>query len=148
MEKLDQDLQKRVWQRVQGKNTMPPLGKVNCKSWMLTAQENASTYQSLSQRLSGREGEQMKRLHQESMKCIACMKGICRLRGENFKLGPLPQERAPQRKLLEGCYRRERQLWEEFERHGSDADHGIVFGRLAQQAQEHCVTIMEILGKL
>jgi len=148
MEIPDQDLQKRVWQRVQGRNSMPPLGKITCKSWMLCAQENAAAYQSLSQTVQGREGEQLKRMYQESLKCIACMKGICRLRGEKVVLGPLPQEKETKRKQLERCYRREHQLWEALEQQSCDSEHGVVFGRLAQQAQEHCVTIMEILGRM
>lgn len=148
MEELDRDLQKRVWQRVQGKETMPPLGKQNLKPWMLTAQENAVAYQGLSRIFTGREAEQMKRLQQESQKCIACMKGICRLRGEKIKLGQLPQGSENQRRILEKCYHRERQLWEHFERQATEPEHGIVFARLAQQAQEHCVTIMEILGRM
>lgn len=148
MDELDRDLQKRVWQRVQGKNTMPTLGRQNLKPWMLAAQENAVTYQGLSRTFTGREAEQMKRLQQESQKCIACMKGICRLRGEKIKLGPLPQNKDNQRHLLEKCYHRERQLWENFEQQAVEPEHGIVFSRLAQQAQEHCVTIMEILGRI
>lgn len=146
MDELDRDLQKRVWQRVQGKNTMPQLGRQNVKPWMLAAQENAAAYQSLQRTFTGREAEQMKRLQAESMKCIACMKGICRLRGERIKLTPLPQSKENQRNLLQKCYHRERQLWEQFEQQATEPEHGIVFARLARQAQEHCVTIMEIMG--
>ena len=148
MEKLDQDLQKRVWQRVQGKNSMPPLGKVNCKSWMLAAQENAAVYHRFAQSAQGREAEQLKRMYQECQKCIACLKGICRLRGERVEVRPLPREKEPRRNQLELCYSRERKLWEELDQYTCDSDHGLVYGRLARQAQEHCVTILEILGRI
>ena len=148
MDELDRELQKRVWKRVQGNSTMPPLGKLNVKPWILSAQENAAAYQSLSHTLTGRESEQMKRLQMESQKCIACMKGICRLRGEKVKLGPLPPKKENQRNTLEKCYHREKQLWQNFEQHSGEPEHGIVFARLAHQAQEHCVSIMELLGRL
>ncbi len=147
MEELDRDLQRRVWQRVQGKGDMPPLGKQNVKPWILAAQENAAAYQHLARTYSGKDAEQLKRLHQESGKCIACMKGICRLRGEKVKIAPLPQTFENQRNLLEKCYHRERRLWEQLEQQAADPEHGVVYARLARQAQEHCVTIMELLGR-
>ena len=148
MEKLDTDLQNRVWQRVQGKNPAPTPEKLNLKPWMLAAQQNGAAYQSLLRSFGGREGEQLKRLQTESGRCVACMKGLCRLRGEKVKTMPLPQSRDNPRQLLEKCYHRERNLWQQLEQHSGDPEHGIVFARLAQQAKEHCVTIMEILGRM
>lgn len=150
MDELDQDLQKRVWQRVQRREEveMPPLGRDNLRPWMTLAQENTAAYQNLHRQFSGKEAEQLRRLQQESQKCIACMKGICRLRRENVKQGNLPAVKEPPRKALEKCYHRERRLWEGYEQQATDPEHGIVFGRLALQAQEHCVTIMEILGRM
>lgn len=148
MEQLDRDLQKRVWQRVQGGQSMPSLGRLNLKPWILAAQENAQAYRSLSQEAAGREAEQLRRLYGESQRCIACLKGICRLRGEKLKLNPLPPEREGRRSLLESCYRRERGLWQQLEQQAAEPEHGAVFDRLSRQAQEHCVTLMELLGTM
>lgn len=149
---LDREMQKRVWERVQRRPPEPeqmlPLKRENLKPLLYPVQENSAAYQSLSRRMQGKDGEKCRRLHQESQKCIACMKGMCRLRGEQVKLQPLPAPKEPTRRLLESCYRREKQLWSEYETRSADPDHGVVFSRLAQQAREHCVTILELLGAL
>lgn len=150
MDELDRDLQKRVWQRVQyrEKVEMPPLGKDNLRPWMTMAQENAAAYQSLHRQFSGKEAEQLRRLQQESQRCIACMKGICRLRGEKVKQGNFQAPKEPPGRALEKCYHRERRFSEGCGEQSADSEHGIVFSRLALQAQEHCMTILEILGRM
>lgn len=150
MEELDRDLQRRVWQRVQSREKieMPQLRQDNLKPMILTAQENSVAYQNLSRQMTGKDSEKLKRLYQESQKCIACMKGICRLRGEQVKVPKLNSQKEPNRRALEKCYHRERRLWSDWEQREMDAEHGVVYGRLAQQAREHCVTIMEVLGNL
>lgn len=150
MEKLDRELQSRVWQRVQSRERleMPALGQENLKPLILTAQENYQTYQTLSRQMQGKDGEKLRRLQQESQKCIACMKGICRVRGEQVKVPQLTVEKEPPKRALMKCYHRERKLWSDWEQWAGEPEHGLVYGRLAQQAREHCVTIMEILGNL
>ena len=150
MEKLDKELQNRVWQRVQSREKleMPSLEQTNLRPLILTAQENVAAYQNLSRQIPGKDGEKARRLWQESQKCIACMKGICRARGEQVKVPQLRAEKEPVKRALMKCYHRERKLWGEWEQRSGEAEHGLVFGRLAQQAREHCVTIMEILGNL
>ena len=98
--------------------------------------------------MQGKSAEKMRRLHQESQRCIACIKGICRLRGEPVKAPRLTAPKEPPRRTLEKCYRRERQLCAEYEARSADPEHGMVLDRLAQQAREHCVTILEILGEM
>ena len=150
MEKLDKELQARVWQRVQSREKleMPPLGQENLRPLILAAQENAVAYQNLSRQFQGKDGEKLRRLQQESQKCIACMKGICRVRGEQVKVPQLNWEKEPAKRALMKCYHRERKLWNEWEQRSAEPEHGLVFGRLAQQAREHCVSIMEVLGDL
>ena len=150
MEELDRELQKRVWSRVQnrGENQMPPLKQENLKVFFLPIQENIAAYQQLARQNTGKSGEKLRRLHQESQQYIACIKGICRLQGEQVKLKPLMPPKEQARRMLEKCYHREKRLWSAWEQRSLDPEHGVVFGRLAQQAREHCVTIMEILGQL
>lgn len=150
MEQLDQELQKRVWERVQGreKADMPPLRQDNLKPWMMTAQENAAAYQQLARQMTGKHAEQLKKLEQETQKCIACMRGICRLRGEKVKVPALTAPKEPAQRTLEKCYHRERRLWEEAERRASDPEHGIIFGKLSRQAGERCAVLLEILGRM
>ena len=150
MEELDRDLQRRVWDRVQSRQDtqMPPLKQENVKAFLLPVQENSAVYQQLGRQMPGKDGEKIRRLHQESQRCIACIKGICRLQGEQVKLKPLLPPKEPARRLLERCYHREKRLWSAWEQRSVDPEHGVVFGRLSQQAREHCVTIMEILGEM
>lgn len=150
MDGLNRDMQKRVWDRVQGKQAeqMPPLRRENWKSQLYPVQENGMVYQSLAAQLGGREGEKLRRLHQESRKCVACIKGLCRLRGEQVKAPVVQPGKEPPRRALEKCYHREKKLWQDWEEQSADPEHGVVFGRLAQQAREHCVTILEILGEM
>jgi hypothetical protein len=147
---LDREMQRRVWDRVQGREPvqMPSLKPGSLKPLLYPAQENSAVYQSLSHRLQGKDGEKCRRLHQESQKWIACIKGMCRLQGEAIKVPQLTAPKEPTRRALEKCYHREKHLWTEYENRSADPEHGVVFGRLAQQAREHCVTILEILGEL
>ena len=150
MEGMNREMQKRVWERVQGRQAeqMPPLKRDNLKALLYPIQENGAAYQNLSSQLGGRDGEKLRRLHQEQRRCASCIKGLCRLRGEQVKTPPVQVPREPARRCLEKCYHREKRLWQEYEDRSLDPDHGIVFGRLAQQAREHCVTILEILGEM
>lgn len=148
MEKLDRELQKRVWDRVQSREVLPPPVGDNLKALILLAQENAVAYQRIGRQMHPRSRERVLRMHRESRQCIACMKGISRLRGEAVQEPRLPVVAEPVCRSLEKCYRRERQLWTEWERRSTDPEHGAVFSGLAQQAQGRCMTIMELLGKM
>lgn len=150
MERLDRELQKRVWQRVQarGEQENPPVAADNIKPLILTAQENAVAYRRAAQRAGQRDRDRLMGLYREARQCIACMQGICRVRGEQAKVPPLTPGKEPMPRVLQKCYHRERRLWEEWERRTGDPEHGVVFGRLAQQARARCATIMEILGNL
>ena len=149
MEGIDREKQRRVWERVQGSIRQPEVPRQdNLKGLMYPVQENAAVYHSLSAQMGQREAEKLRRLHQEQRRCMACIKGICRLRGEQVKAPVVQPAREPVRRALEKCYHREKRLWEAWEERSSDPDHGVVFVRLGQQAREHCVTILEILGEL
>ena len=146
MERMDAQLQRRVWERVLGTAEQPR--QENWKGLLYPAQENALVYQNLSAQSGQHHGEKLRRLQQEQRRCIACIKGICRLRGEKVKTPVVQIPKEPARRALEKCYHREKRVWEACEHWSSDPDHGVVFGRLAQQAREHCVTILEILGEM
>ena len=149
MEKLDQDLQKRVWERVQNRTqvNMPTLERANLKPWVLAARENAAAYRALGEKLPGQQAR-LRQLEQQAMSCAACLRGICVLRGEQGKL-PAPQIPKDQpRRMLEKCYHRERRLCEEAQRRAADPEHGIVFRSIARQGEERCAILAELLGKM
>lgn len=150
MEKIDQALQSKVWQRVQNRDMpdLPALGKDNLKPLLLTAQENQQVYQTVSRQLPGKEGEKIRKLQMESRNCIACMKGICRIWGEPVKVPQLPVEKEPVKRALMKCYHRENKLRTEWEHRTTDPEYGAIYTHLAQRAREHCVAVMEVLGSL
>lgn len=148
MEELDRELQKRVWQRVQNREEPVLPAEDNLKALILTAQENAVAYQRLARQVSQKDRERLLRLHRESKQCIACLRGICRLRGEQVKEPRLPGTKEQPHRALEKCYHRERKLWSEWERRASDGEHGAVFAGLSRQAREHCMALMEMLGEM
>ena len=150
MEKLDKDLQKRVWQRVQGDGAkqMPPLRQENLKPWIMAAQENALCYSHLARELGGKHGQQLKKLAQQAKSCAACARGICRIRGEQVKVPQLQPAREPAKRMLEKCCHRERRLWEEAERRSVDPEYGPAYSRLARQAGERYAAVLELLGEM
>lgn len=150
MENLDKDLQKRVWQRVQSRETaeLPQPQTDNIKSLILTAQENSTAYGQLQKQMGPKNREILTRLRRETRSSIACMQGICRLRGEQAKAPQLMPPRDPARRALEKCYHRERKLCGEWEQRITDPEHGMVFRRLAEQGRARCAVIMELLGEM
>lgn len=147
MEYPDRDLQQRVWQRV-GNRELPMLTPgESIKAWILTAQENAAAYLCMSRQPGAKEKARLQRLYRESRQWIACLRGICRMEGEAVAVPQVVCHPEAGYRTLEKCYHRERKLWEEWERRSGESVHGPVYGKLARQAQEHCVTIMEMLGR-
>ena len=143
MERLDKELQQRVWQRVQNREKveLPPLEQENLRPLMLAVQENGAAYQNLSRQLPGKEGEKARKLWQESQRCLTCLKGICRARGEGMKIPQLTAEKEPLQRSLMKCYHRERNLWSEWERRSGDSEYGPIYAQLARQARERCAAV-------
>lgn len=150
MEKLDKDLQNRVWQRVQSREKleMPPLGQENLRPLILSLQENRQVYQNLSHQMPGKDGERIRRLQQECQKCITCMKGICCIRGEPVQVPQLNMGKEQPKRALMKCYHRERRLCADLDRMSADPEYGTVYSALSRQAKERCVAVLELLGEL
>lgn len=148
MEKLDQDLQRRVWQRVQSKTppeVVPP-ARENIKAWLLLARENGIAYKQLARQMGSARSEQLHKLEQQSRRWAACARGICQMKGETVKFPSLQPPKEAPGKLLEKCYQRERRLWEEAERCAGDAGFGPVYRELAAQALGRCIILLELMG--
>ncbi len=150
MEKLDKELQTKVWQRVQSRDKleMPQLGQENLKPLLLEARENQLVYQNLVHQVAGKDGEKLRRLQQENQKCVACLKGICGIRGEPVQAPQLNPGKEPPRRALMKCYHRERKLCSELERLYTDLEFGPVYGYLSRRAGERCAGVLELLGGL
>ena len=150
MERLDQEMQRRVWQRVQSREEGMPPGQQpeSLKALLLLAQENNAAYTRLLRHSGQRDTGAISRLQREIRSSIACMQGVCRACGEPGKVPRLNAPRDPARRALEKCYHRERKLCTEWESRISDPEHGVVFRRLAEQGRARCALIMEMLGKM
>ena len=150
MENMDKAMESRVWQRVQSRKPedVPPLQRDNLKGCILAAQETAVACRNLSLQLIGKQWEPLRRLETESMKIAHCLRGLSALRGETVKLTPLTRPRDLPWRALEKCFHRTRKLWEEMEHRCTDPECGMVFRRLALQAEEHCMVLAELMGKL
>ena len=149
MEKLDKELQAKVWQRVQSREKleMPRLGQENLKPLILTAQENLQAYHKLSRQMTGKDGEKLRKLGQEVQMCIACMKGISCIRGEPAQAPRLNPGKEPVKRLLMQCCHRERRLCSELDRLTEDPEFGPVYSRLSRQAGDRWVLVLELLGE-
>ena len=146
MERVDPQKAARVWQRVHTENPSPEQGLLS-----LIAQEwaDASTYLQLSRRLQGKPATILRTLYEQEQTHLACLKGIYTLiTGTHPKVAsaPLPQEEIEQ--TLRRCYGREMQCLAQYEQRSTHPEYGKVFARLAQQEQEHCRLLLEIIRNL
>ena len=145
MDNFDAAKATRVWQRVQASQPdaegLPAL--------IAGEMEDAATYIHLAKRLGGKEGQFLRRMAETEQSHAACLKGIYTLiTGEpiNPRIPPLRQE--PADRTLRRCYGREMRCLAQYEARANDPEYGPVFTRLAAQEREHCMAVLELIGKL
>ncbi len=145
MENYDAAKATRVWQRVQASQPeaegLPAL--------IAGELEDAATYIQLARRLGSKEGQVLRQLAATEQSHAACLKGIYTLMtGEpiNPRIPPLRQE--PAERTLRRCYGKEMRCLAQYEARTSDPEYGPVFARLAAQEREHCMTVLELIGRL
>ena len=145
MDNFDAAKATRVWQRVQASQPdtegLPAL--------IAGEMEDAAIYIQLAKRLGGKEGQSLRRMAETEQSHAACLKGIYTLiTGEpiNPRIPPLRQEPADQ--TLRRCYGREMRCLAQYEARANDPEYGQVFTRLAAQEREHCMAVLELLGRM
>lgn len=140
-----------VWQRVnshraeaQTEDRAAQLPELIMNEW--TA---AVTYLQLARQMQPREAAVLQRLYREEQAHMACLKGIYTLiTGEKAVIrAPQPAVESPERTLRQ-CYGGEMRSLREYERLSEDPEYGHVFRKLAQQEQEHCRAVLELIGGL
>lgn len=142
MEKINEALQARVWQRVQGKAV--PAGSETPQQ---LAGELALRYRQLSSQMPG-QGEQFRHLSGQIRKTQACLAGLCRIRGcADANAVPAAGKEDPRHRITKCCHL-ERRLGEALDQLSSDGEWGKLYGLLAEQASQRCMTLLEILGSL
>lgn len=148
METYDTEKAARVWQRVQGKAettpTVPGLQALIAQAWLA-----ATTYLHLSRRFQGKESAALRRMAEEEQAQAACLRGIYAMTtGSRPTIRSVTPTQDGPEAVLRDCYSRERRRLAEFEKRSTDPEYGPVFDRMAQQARDHCRTLLELLGKL
>ena len=146
METIDPAKAARVWQRVQG-TAEPEKKEQGLQALILEKWTAAATYLLLSRRFDLRESAILKKMFQEEQTQTNCLKGIYTLiTGNHPTVKAIPPQQESVENTLRRCYGREMRCLAEYEARSSDPEFGQVFSRLAQQEQEHCRLLLELLG--
>ena len=145
MDKQDQSMEQKVWQRVRANREEPP--KNDLRQLQREAMELAAVYRNLSGQLTGSRKEWAGMLYRGEKDNAAALTGIgklSRMGGESIKLWQ-PEREAPQ-KLLERCYHRSRRCMAEYLARSAEGEYGVVFEKMAKREGEHCVLLAQLLG--
>lgn len=147
MGKFDPSVEQKVWQRVNAQGGQQ--GRDDLRPLIMSAREAAADYRFLRDQLKGPAGEQAKKLWEGAQETLSCLHGLQLLRGGAVrKQQPLPQSQQPLRRVLEVSYHRCRRMAAEYTARSAETECGMVFVRLAQREQEHCVRLAWILGQM
>lgn len=143
------DLETRVWQRVQGDKqeakTAPSCS--NLQGLIAEQLQLSAIYVYLSRQQYGKDGTTYMRLAREAKMQATCMKGIMALTaGQIPAIGVSPAQISSQDANLRRCYGQELRLYTEYENRRNDPEYGPVFERLASRGQDHCCTLLELIG--
>jgi len=150
MEKVDKQMEKRVWQRVQSRQepAIPPARQESLKPWVLAAQETTAVLRSLQLQLIGKQWEGLRRLEADSTRMVQALRGVCQMQGETVRLNPVPTPKEMPRRALEKSFHRTRRLREEMAKRSLDTEYGIVFQSLGRKCEDLCAALAEMIGRL
>jgi hypothetical protein len=147
MDKQDWNTEQQIWQRVRGTREEPP--KNDLRQLQREAMELAAVYRGLLMQMTGKQREQVAKLHQGERTNAAALSGIgvlSRRSREQLKLWQ-PGKEDPG-KQLERCYHRTRRCMTEYMARSAEPEFGVVFERMAKREGEHCVLLAELLGAM
>jgi hypothetical protein len=145
---LDREKERRVWERVRGGKTMPPLKGDSVGHLEKLVRENGEVLFRLSRQANGKQGEKLRRLSQDQNRLALAVRGIGYLRGESGSPSPASGGKENPRRMLAMCMQRCMEFCRECRDRGADPDHGPLFLHLARQASEQAVGMAEVLGEL
>ena len=140
----------RVWQRVQNEKaqTNPLLHGDHLPALIMEQLQLSAAYLQLSRLLQGKDGAEFVRLAREARTQAVCIKGILILiTGEVPQISTAPVQLTTMEAMLRSCYGKELRLMKIYENRSTEPEYGPVFSRLAQRGQEHCCTLLEMIGK-
>lgn len=152
MESYDAKKAARVWQRVQATQQpqQPPQPDMAGLPGLIAEEmQDAALYLQLSKRMGQKEAQILRRLAEEERSHAACLKGIYTLiTGEQIAPRVAPSPNDSSERILRRCYGREMRCLAQYEARTADPEYGPVFARLAAQEREHCMAVLELLGRL
>jgi hypothetical protein len=150
MDKVDKQMEKRVWQRVQSRQSTPaPLPRQeSLKPWILVAQETTAVLRALQLQLIGKQWDGLRQLECDSARIVHTLRGISAMQGQIVRLSPIPTPKEPPRRALEKSFHRTRRIREELERRFQEEEYGLVFRNLAGKCDELCTSLAELIGRL
>jgi rubrerythrin len=148
MNKYDPKTAARVWDRVQG--AAVPAGDAPAILNLIEEELlDSAAYLRLSRKLPTPQAAVARQLSQQETAHAACLKGIYALITGRKAIVPAPAVADdPPEIVLRRCYGREMRCLAQYEARQNDPQYGHVFRTLAQQEQDHCHRILEILGVL
>lgn len=142
MAELDEELEKRVWQRVRGQEQALPL-----QSLAAAEKSGAGMYLMLSRMMQGRQKELLRQLYHREQNHSRLLNGISILRdGKALTARPIPPEGQRVEHILRRCYAGCLKARQEYEKYMTDPEYGAIFARMAREEQENGAMILEILG--
>ena len=116
---------------------------------LLAEEMTAAAYIQLARQVRGKEAAVLQQLARESHAHAACLEGICVLvTGEAPVIKTPAPETGTMGALLRKCYGRAMRTLVTYEARRDDPEYGPVFARMAARQQDHCRTILELIGSL
>ncbi len=143
MGELDESMEKRVWERVRGEAQSPSLQ-------VLAAAEkaNAAVYLRLARLAQGPEKALLRQLFERERRHGQLLGGIHLLTTDKALSVRTASPAADSMGVaLRKCYAATLKAIAEYERHSQDREYGPAFAQLAAQEQEHCIMLLELLGR-
>ena len=146
---MEYDKQKaeRVWQRVQEEKQPPVRQGEPLPALIMEHMQLSSQYLQLARQRAGKDGTVLMSLARQARTQAACLRGIAALMsGTSPAAAATPSQLVAAEVVLRRCYGQELRLMKEYENRCNDAEYGPVFERMAQREQEHCCTLLELIG--
>ena len=143
MAEFDEELEKRVWQRVRGQDQQP----ISLQALAAAEKTSAGMYLMLSRMMQGRQKELLRQLYHREQNHSRLLNGISILRdGKALTARPAPPEGQRIENILRRCYSGCLKAQREYEKYIPDPEYGPIFARLVREEQENGAMILEILG--
>lgn len=147
MEQFDTEMEDRVWERVSGEK--PPRLEQSLQALAAAELSEAAAHLMLSRQFQGKEKAILRKIYEEDQAHAACLKGIHYFTFDTpLAVRHIPP--APESPViaLRKAYARKLRTLRQYKSRFDDQEYGAVYQMIAQQEQEHCRLILELVGNL